>query len=63
MIEINEIIHIELSEQYPDSAFEEIKKMLSKYFEKVDEDTFKIKKGVYLRFNKKELIIYELKTR
>ena len=33
--------------------------MLRKHFKRVDKDTFKIRKGVFLKFNRNELLIYE----
>ena len=60
---MRKIIHIELVEGYPDSYYKDIMKMLAKYFENVDKDTFKIKEGVFLKFNEKELLIYEEERR
>ena len=54
-----EIIHIELVEEYPDFRFKDIRKMLSEHFKRIDNDTFELKKGVFLKFNKNELLIYE----
>jgi len=54
-----EIIHIELVEEYPDFRFKDIRKMLSEHFKRIDNDTFELKKGVFLKFNNKELLIYE----
>jgi len=33
--------------------------MLSKHFKRIDNDTFELKEGVFLKFNKNELLIYE----
>jgi len=56
---MRKIIHIELVEEYPDFRFKDIRKMLSKHFKRIDNDTFELKKGVFLKFNSKELLIYE----
>ena len=61
ILRIKEIIHIQLEEEYPDSAYEDIRNILSKYFKRVSDDTFQLKKGINMRFNKRELIIYEVK--
>ena len=56
---MREIIHIELVEEYPDFRFKDIRKILSKHFKRIDNDTFELKKGVFLKFDKNELLIYE----
>ena len=56
---LREIIHIELIETYPHYRLKEINKLLSKHFKNVDKDTFELKEGVFLKFNGKELLIYE----
>ncbi len=56
---MREIIHIQLVEEYPDFRFKDIRKMLSKHFKRIDNDTFELKEGVFLKFNKNELLIYE----
>jgi len=56
---MKKLIHIQLTEGYPDYYFKDINKMLSKHFKRVDKDTFQIKEGVFLKFNKDELLIYE----
>jgi len=48
-----------LVEEYPDFHFKDIRKMLSKHFKRIDNDTFELKEGVFLKFNKNELLIYE----
>jgi len=56
---MRKIIHIQLTEGYPDLYFKDKSKMLSKHFKKISDDTFEIKEGVFLRFNRDELLIYE----
>jgi len=56
---MRKIIHIQLVEEYPDFHFKDIRKMLSKHFKRIDNDTFELKEGVFLKFNKNELLIYE----
>jgi len=56
---MRKIIHIQLMEEYPNLHYKIIKRMLSEHFKRINNDTFKLKKGVFLKFNKKELLIYE----
>jgi len=56
---MREIIHIKLVEEYPNLYYKDIMKMLSKHFKRIDKDTFKIKKGIFLKFSRDELLIYE----
>jgi len=56
---MREIIHIQLVEKYPDFRFKDIRNMLSKHFKRIGNDTFELKEGVFLKFNKNELLIYE----
>ena len=58
---MRKIIHIQLVEDYPNFYYKDITKMLRKHFKRVDKDTFKIRKGVFLKFNRNELLIYEEK--
>ncbi len=58
---MRKIIHIQLVEEYSDFHFKDIRKMLSKHFKRIDNDTFELKEGVFLKFNKNELLIYEEK--
>ncbi len=58
---MREIIHIELVEEYPDFRFKDIRNMLAKHFKRINDDTFELKEGVFLKFNKNELLIYEEK--
>jgi len=56
---MRKIIHIQLVEDYPNLYYKDITNMLRKHFKRVDKDTFKIRKGVFLKFNRNELLIYE----
>jgi hypothetical protein len=53
------IIHIKLVEEYPRYYYKDINKMLTKHFRRVNKDTFELKKGVFLKFDRDELLIYE----
>ncbi len=46
-------------EEYPDFRFKDIREILSKHFKRIGNDTFELKEGVFLKFNKNELLIYE----
>jgi len=56
---MRKIIHIQLMEEYPDFRFKDIREVLSKHFKRINNDTFELKEGVFLKFNKNELLIYE----
>ncbi len=56
---MREIIHIQLTEEYPGFIFKDIQNMLAKHFKRINNDTFELKEGVFLKFNINELLIYE----
>ena len=56
---MRKIIHIQLMEEYPNQHYENIKRMLSEHFKRINDDTFELKEGVFLKFNKNELLLYE----
>jgi len=59
---MNELIHIQLTEEYPDIHYNIIIRKLSEHFKRINDDTFELKEGVFLKFNKNELLIYEEKN-
>jgi len=56
---MRKIIHIQLTDSYPDFYYKGIVEMLKRHFENVNKDTYKLKDGVFLKFNREELLIYE----
>ena len=56
---MRKIIHIQLTDSYPDFYYKGIVEMLKRHFENVNKDTYKLKDGVFLKSNREELLIYE----
>jgi len=56
---MNKLIHIQLMEEYQDIHYNIIIRKLSEYFKRISDDTFELKEGVFLKFDKNELLIYE----
>jgi len=56
---MNKLIHIQLTDEYPDIHYNIIIRKLSEHFKRINDDTFELRKGVFLKFDKNELLIYE----